>query len=459
MAASSSSLPAAAGLEDDRESFVRPEANPEYARKLFREFMLMSVTFGINHAAVTTPIQFATALLTEAIGNASNAVLYGTTLIVSLFCSNLLFSVLGAKRGLSISMLLYSIYVGLFAFSTSQCDKHKDDDPAGNCVEGTVWQAPAALLAAFLGGCGAGLLWTCQGDFYAYISHELATAEAKPKESVTARLSGIFAFVFLLTECIARAMTTILTGKDYRIEISFAETFYIMSGMAFAATLVFFIFASKMDRKQTANLNVCSKLTAAVRLWKDPKLWLLQSTNLTFGFAAAWNASYVNSNIIAPALGKSYIGFNGALLSALAAVLSYIFGPMASRCGKGPILLVGAIAFLCLGIFSKWGGVATHAKDWGVAVLMFAGFMGIGRAVYESTNKAIFADFFPGSQSAGAFANVFVFGTASSTIAFVLEANGLKSGLVFPLLGFSAVTFPCYLLAKLIAAGSNKEQG
>jgi len=28
--------------------------------------------------------------------------------------------------------------------------------------------------------------------------------------------------------------------------------------------------------------------------------------------------------------------------------------------------------------------------------------MGIGRAVYESTNKAIFADFFPGEKSAGA---------------------------------------------------------
>lgn len=84
--------------------------------------------------------------------------------------------------------------------------------------------------------------------------------------------------------------------------------------------------------------------------------------------------------------------------------------------------------------------------------------MGIGRAVYESTNKAIFADFFPGEAgqetsldvhvvwlglyaisklqcfqselprlsvqaSAGAFANVFVFGTAASTAAFTLGAT------------------------------------
>ena len=91
---------------------------------------------------------------------------------------------------------------------------------------------------------------------------------------------------------------------------------------------------------------------------------------------------------------------------------------------------------------------------------------------YESTNKAIFADFFPGEQSAGAFANVFVFGTMASTVAFTLGASSKETwkniltsrrtliGLVsfrpqdieelYLLLIFALLTVPCYIVASLL---------
>lgn len=73
------------------------------------------------------------------------------------------------------------------------------------------------------------------------------------------------------------------------------------------------------------------------------------------------------------------------MLSALASVLSLGLGFVARRVGKGPVIALGAVAFMLLGVLSKFVG---HPETWGWGVLVFYVLMGVGRAVYESTNKA-----------------------------------------------------------------------
>lgn len=194
-------------------------------------------------------------------------------------------------------------------------------------------------------------------------------------------------------------------------------------------------------------------MLVTVRLWRDPKLWLLQTTNITFGFAAAWLGGYVSSKILSVALkGSSFIGFAGAILSGLAAILSKVFAPVAGAVGKGPVLAIGSVAFLCLGIFSKWAAWLGFGKpvEWHWGVIVFYVFMGVGRAVYESTNKAIIADFFPKEQSPSAFANVFVFGTASSCVAFLLGAVDDIEPELYLLIVFAGLTVPSFILACLL---------
>mmetsp|Transcript_66526 Transcript_66526/g.124090 ORF Transcript_66526/g.124090 Transcript_66526/m.124090 type:complete len:444 (-) Transcript_66526:136-1467(-) len=438
----------AASLGVDEVTLVPPAANEDHAKLCRREFLLMSITFGINHAAVTTPILYASTVLTNSAGQGSNAVLYGMTLVVSLFFSSLLHSWFGAKRGLTLAMFFYSLYVLLFALSSSLCD---DSTADGSCEEGSSAQLPLALLAACLGGCGAGLLWTCQGAFFAHISEELAVAESTAKELVTANLSSTFATVFLSMECAIRFLTTLLTNRHFHIVLSYPVVFYILAGLAFLSTCSFQALATGMEAKQApaAARGACTKMLAAIDLWQDPKLWLLQTTNLTFGFAAAWYGGFVNRNIVSKALNPTVIGLLGSLLSGLAALLSFLLGKVAARCGKSLILILGSCAFLCLGIGSKFIGTPA---DWGWGVLLFPCFQGIGRAVYESTNKAIFADFFPGPKSPGAFANVFVFGTGASTIAFILGSADEATYELYFLLAFAALTYPCYALAKLLTS-------
>merc|ERR1712079_851317 len=119
--------------------------------------------------------------------------------------------------------------------------------------------------------------------------------------------------------------------------------------------------------------------------------------------------------------------------------------------GKGPIVLPGSMCFLFLGILSKWVGNPT---SWGWGVLIFNILMGVGRAVYESTNKAIFVDFFPGEKSAGAFANISVFNSIASAIGFTLGAIEFDLPELYLLVIFAALTFPGFMLASMLRSGS-----
>jgi len=155
----------------------------------------------------------------------------------------------------------------------------------------------------------------------------------------------------------------------------------------------------------------------------------------------------VGHNIASKALSTDFIGFLGAILSAIACVLSRFFSRVAAKVGKGPVMAVGAIAFFLIGFLSKWAG---DTSEWGWKVVVFYILMGVGRAVYESTNKAIFADFFRWDESAGAFANVFVFGTTASCVAFVLEAFQADKAILYLLLFSAALTMPGFLICCLI---------
>merc|ERR1712194_955577 len=135
----------------------------------------------------------------------------------------------------------------------------------------------------------------------------------------------------------------------------------------------------------------CAKVTAAASIWTDPCIFLLAGANLTFGFNAAFMNGYVNGNY-AKKLGT----FAPALMSATTVVvatgLSKVFGPLAATIGKGRVLMIGAVCF-GLGPVSILVGGCCDTWGWGLIVLYML--QGSGRAVYESTNKGIFADFFP----------------------------------------------------------------
>jgi MFS family permease len=93
---------------------------------------------------------------------------------------------------------------------------------------------------------------------------------------------------------------------------------------------------------------------------------------------------------------------------------SLIFGKVPSE-GRGAILIGGAMSFL--GVALPFAAVL-DAREWGWKLLLLVyALQGIGRATFEGTLKATFADFFP-HEKEGAFANIIVQTGPSSSIGY-----------------------------------------
>merc|ERR1711934_364118 len=150
----------------------------------------------------------------------------------------------------------------------------------------------------------------------------------------------------------------------------------------------------------------------------DVRVWLLSFTNLTFGFCAAFMNGYVNEHYVkdSTAFNESAIGFLTAITAVVAGLSATVFARLSKRFGKG------------------W-------------VLFFV-LHGLGRGVYESTNKVAFADFFPG-KAPGAFANCMMQNSFAFAVCFFLSAafQSQPSVLAGIVLTLAALTGPSYALA------------
>lgn len=145
--------------------------------------------------------------------------------------------------------------------------------------------------------------------------------------------------------------------------------------------------------------------------------------NATFALTAAFLVSYVSGTVEPISLMDSdsvYVGILFSITSSVAAVMSIVFACLAQKIGKGIILSVGTMCFFMVGFLFVWYPNITQDWNWTLLVLLFT-FQGIGRATFESTLRATFADFF-GDEKEGAFANIILQNGGTSTIVFFLSS-------------------------------------
>jgi MFS family permease len=176
--------------------------------------------------------------------------------------------------------------------------------------------------------------------------------------------------------------------------------------------------SSSGDEDTTATSTIFYKVTAATQLlWKDPKMKYMIGLNAVFGFAAAFLNSYVNGQVVPIALdnGEKYIGVLSSWVSAVAAGMSLVFGRLGPTLGKGPILILGAVCFFGV-VFPFVVQPDASQYGWGLLILVYS-FHGIGRATFEGTLKATFADYFP-YEKEGAFANIILQNGLSGAIGY-----------------------------------------
>lgn len=371
------------------------------AKRVYRNFVRMAILFSANHGCTVACLALATARL-GSVGAWQSGMLYITYTASSLLGATYITKNLGSRNAIMAGMMLYCAYVACFLVATEFVNVETE----------------AALLGAAIGGVGGGFLWTAQGAYFGQAAEEHATCLQQDVKLSTSSFAGVFAFVYLAEEVLLRLLSTALleTGR-----ISWGVIFGIYTIVAIVSTLGMML-VCKYPNSNDSGVSVCYKVTAAAQLlWTDPKIKYMLGLNAAFGFAGAFLNSYVNGEVVRIALDdpdSRYVGGLSSLVAIVAATASLGLSRLAQRCGKGVILVGGALCFVGVAFpfllqpdAAKWG--------WAGLIVVYS-LQGLGRATFESTLKATFADYFS-YEKEGAFANIILQNGLSSAIGYILS--------------------------------------
>lgn len=327
-----------------------------------------------------------------------------------------------------------------------------------------VWTAPSLVYAADDVLQPRGSLATGLGVEY-----------DKERQAVTAELGGSFAAIYLATSVLMEVSSSLIQGHFLYIKFSepVMDIFPMFVLYASASLLTVFLVVTlianpatpALTRRSSAFLNrsergsmlaeesIGEKVSAAFRLWHTPELWCLSFTNFTFGFSAAFMNGYINGSISAqsPTFGRESIGTLMAMTSLVAAVFSLVFAWLGALVGKGVVIFAGALSFAAIPLLVLVGHPDETNDYWGIGIIGLYVLQGLGRSVYESTNKAVFADFFPGQKSAGAFANCFMQNGLAFFLSFILQSILPSIQPVgYIVLTLACLTAPGFVVAALL---------
>lgn len=424
--------------DEDAQSMVSEGIETE--QEVWTNFRWMAICFAVNHSCATAPIIFASSVLDPAVGYLGNGVLYLVSVVSSLLLSVVTVDRLGLKGGLILGTIFYAIYVGCFTLASLY-------------TKDVSLQYPLFVSGSAACGLAAGILWTAQGGYMAQSATMLADLGAK-REDATAELAAAFAFYYLVLEVIGKLGFTFLQHGGL-------EVFHIGLLYTILAVLSMLLLCRISDLSTTVSgeagapsRSVFSKLFATMRLWKDPKIWLLSPTNITFGFSAAYLNGYFNAVYEVPELGVKSLGLLGALTVSCAAVFAKVYGCLGAKFGKGVPITAGAVSFACIPIIVL---NTNCCKGFGWSMVIFYILQGSGRAVFESTNKAVFSDFFTGEDTEGAFANCAMQMSVASAVLFFNSGRIPGSSLAYMVMVSAILTPVVYLILSAMKASSPSE--
>lgn len=417
------------------------DAQRASAAELRANFQRFTVMFAVVMGVVTTPLVISTSVLDSFAGYIGNAFMFLLSILSSFVLAAPVVSKFGPRRALLCAILLYCVYAGVFALA----------------ILVTSDRALEQLWLFTFGSCCAGLaagtLWTSQGVYFSVTVELLRKAEDTSSEQVSAELAGSFAFAYLVVENSAKLLWGVLSYAGF--DSLHIACFYTAIGVGGLAGMTRVLDIRLEDEAKTAHpvrSVFCSdKLLATAGLWRKPAVFLLAGPNLTFGFSAAFMNGYINAQYTKPQLGSFAVLFLSAFTALVAAAFAKLFAFLGGRVGKELVIFIGAasfagipISFFALGCCENWGSA--------LAALYFL--QGIGRAVYESTNRGIFRDFFPDHPDA-AFANCMLQSSSAFAACFFLSSF-LHGDLLAKIALTLAVATPIALrLATVIHSGGS----
>lgn len=400
-----------------------PDGKPaRSARSIYINFLVMAVCFAINHGTVSASLSFATSVLGNQIGNTSSGVLFVLYALSALTIAAGIVQLAGPKWSLVSALFIYCFYVAAFLVAI------KLEDPDMQWV--------AAIAGSAIGGIGAGWLWTAQGTFFARSAALYASATGTELSTANSAFAGVFSTIYVLFEVVCKAAATPLVragGNDLM--------FIVFTGLAMTSALCMMVVVEPVldaTPQGAKKFELLRKAKLATSLFaRERKMQLLLFLQLAFGFTLAFVNGFLNNSVVPLSVDPKYSGLIFAITPAVATIVSLPMSFLASKIGKQPLMMFGASCYASLSLTVSLLNV-DQLVNIHYGVCGFYVVQGLGRAVFENTNKAVFADFFPNDQEA-AFANVIFQSGLASAFAFFVFPYLTKNEKGFTTFGFAVL--------------------
>ena len=305
--------------------------------------------------------------------------------------------------------------------------------------------------------------WTAQGVYFALSAKQHAAETGVSESEANDLFAGYWACIYFGGQFALYILTSLLFEFTH---FSYFYCYMALTILSATATAITYFVVNAPDgeaalMEEAKDRSAVERAFATIRLsFINPTGVLLQPLNIAYGFALVsftpdrpqgshdhariHDARFaplrfvrfaplrslaqqqvflqvvVAEKVVDDHLGTYAVCYMGALQSGTVTSLSVPFAWLATRQGKVSVLLLGtAASSIIAGTFLLWN--TREAGHWQAVVPLFF-LYGVARTQWESTNKAIFADFFVGSDRPSAFASLnFVRSVSAAILSLVVS--------------------------------------
>ena len=161
---------------------------------------------------------------------------------------------------------------------------------------------------------------------------------------------------------------------------------------------------------------------------------------MSFGFTSVVINFYVLGTVVK---NKEYVGLLSAVVVYAGAMSAYPFARLSRYYGKDSIIFVGNLCMLLIGLLLLV--VSDKQLERWTFMIPYLLIAGMGRGVWENTNKAVIADFFPNSDNlTSAFSIVTLFTAYSTSVGYFTFFAVTRDQMIGMVLFFSMLSLISY---------------
>mmetsp|Transcript_2925 Transcript_2925/g.5896 ORF Transcript_2925/g.5896 Transcript_2925/m.5896 type:complete len:441 (-) Transcript_2925:327-1649(-) len=399
-------------------------------------FLTVSYCFAGVRSSSMLGLFYASSMFGELLGGNALSLYYWTFAGTCLLLSAPITEYMGSVKSLVVSQITMTIYLASYCIGS-----------VGTVAETSNVQWTVVMLGSAVGGFSSGLGWTAQGVYFSLAAAQHAEEADTTVQAANDLFAGYWASIYFGGQCALYIIASLLFEFT---EFSYTWCFLALTVGSTLATACMYAFAE--PPKQEGSVHYDSALEQAVATLKisflDPVAVCLQPTNVAYGFTLVFVQVVVSSKVVDAHLGTSAVGFVGAIQAGVVMLLSVPLAKFATSYGKVSALGVGSFADCFMsGAFLFYN--TREMGHWNDVWWLFA-LYGVARTSFESTNKAVFADFFTGRDRAPAFASLnFVRSFAAALLALTVSDASVVS-LATCCLVMGALMVPGYFAAKIL---------